>query len=891
MSDVIININGQDDASKELDQVITKMEHLNQEGQQTQQQMGSMTTTSNDASSGLTSMGKSAGLAAVAFVAFETAKKVLVAVKDTVVELNAELGNFQLELARMETLVNNFSDSSLEADQSLDKMAVQIEEMAERSGEPLSNLNRLMTELTLRLGDAELASDNFERAMDIMAFTGEDASKVAKDLSEAQQGTFTGMAEGGILTLKQAEAFSEMEDQTQAASDAMAVIDENIGNFVDEMPDAVKASNSLSQSWERLKTSAAQMLGVDSAMSAAASTLESLAETSEMWTSSFTLGINNIKTELEDMASFSRDVGDEQRDFVLSEGEAARRRQIDRINVEYDRQIDALKAVQREQGNIVNIQGSLRNLSTEIALLEERKADALETIDLTYRRQRVALEEQNEADLESLTLRRQALEAEDERERISLESQARQAEIIRERDLAMNELIDDQGQITDQTQAQIIEEEMLIAILESEEKRMQALAALRKDGSEAQEDQRQELEQVQGLRADALLTEDQRLQALITYEARRLEIGVEGLEGQERRLALIQAEQQLQSRMADIGDQEATAITDETNALIEDNNALLSDANDLLDDLHEPREGGLSADDIIGQDRQRDLEELLSQIRAVEQGFRSLRNTFSEGARLMRGLGEEEISSNREIINSLEQRRQMQQELGQDTEGIDNHINSLRAENEELRQNHRLMQQRMEALGSTSDSLAQMSFAIGSLADQQWDFQEASSSVVQAQQALSSAVSSALDAAGMGIKEKAKWMAVFEGAQATAATAMALMFPSPSYWSAAANHAIAATQFGLIAGGVIGGGQATGAGGQAQGATASSTVQRDSIMDEAMRFQENQDQNQGSERDVTVIIEMGSNNMYLEESETVGRRLVSASETELIDLFERRLNV
>ena len=125
-----------------------------------------------------------------------------------------------------------------------------------------------------------------------------------------------------------------------------------------------------------------------------------------------------------------------------------------------------------------------------------------------------------------------------------------------------------------------------------------------------------------------------------------------------------------------------------------------------------------------------------------------------------------------------------------------------------------------ERIGSQAGSLAT---SIGEIATAQWDSKEAADAANAALAAGSQILGASLEAAGVGIKEQAKWRAVFEGAAAIAAGAGAITTGNPAFAGAAIQHGIAAAQFGLIAGGVIG--SSTGAGASvspAERATASS---------------------------------------------------------------------
>lgn len=886
--EVSVTISSNDQASKDLDNIKSKIDGLNTSGQETQKQMGGVSKTSGKAASGLSNIAKGAGIAAIAFMGFKAVGEVLSAVAQQIVELNEKLGEFEESVTKLDFMVNQMSGSNTEATETFELMTEQIEVMGERTGASVTDMNELMSELTLRLGSAEQASRNFERAMNIQAITGRGAGDVAKGLSEALAGQFGPLREAGILTVDQANALSEMEDKGLAASEAMRIVDATVTDYVDTTPLAVEASDRLSSSLDRVKVGMAQFLGVDRIMDKAARSMENLANVTETWTDGAFLGVRSITEEMEKLDQQVGNVQTSMQELRMPQEALDTQRLMQHVTREYDIQIERLGHLRDIHGETAIIQGRFVNFASEITKLEEDRADAVQLIQDGHTATRVELEAQNEFELEQLRLRRQALETEDEAASIRLETQFKINELGRVRDEQMNELIDEHGQITDEIQAGIIEEQFLVELLELQEAQEQKILGLKKDQNGVDQGNSALQEQIFATRAAALRTENKQLQALLDHRADILEIQEKGLEGEERRLALLQADIALRDQLEDIGSEEDNAVLQRTEDLIEG-------ITENLEEYQKQAERGLqgsepimslTASDVIAQDQARDLKVLTDQIQATEMAFLSLSNTFREGSDMMRGLGNEEVETNLELISSLEKQRDLRREIGTETESLDAHIDALRDENDQLRENHELMAQRFDDMSRMADSLSEVSFQVADLANQQWDFQEASMSVVQAQQALSGAVSAGLDAAGLGIKEKAKWMAAFETAQAAASLGLALAFPSPNYWAAVANHSIAATQFGLIAGGVIGGGSASASpSGQGGGSAGRASVNRDSIMEETMR---SQDGNRDSRTGGTIIIQtdLGRGNTYLEESPALSRRLAENIAPELQELLD-----
>lgn len=882
MSEITIVIDGEDKASSELDQVSSRLQGLQQEGEGTNTTMAAVGNTSQDTGNKFTAMaGKLKGVA-VGLGALMVAKKVFDTIAASVTALNDDLGRFEEQVVRLEHLTGVMASTSAEAEESFEAMGQAVSDMSARTGQSINELNSVMSELVLRFGDNDAAAANFERTLNLMALTGMGASQAARAITDAQQGHFRLLRRSGGLTREQIEHLEGMKDETEAAALAIELLDHNLDGYIDKTPLAIEASDRLSTSFERMRVAAAQFSGVDRIMDRVANGMERVANATDTFVDGSFLGLRSITEEMERL---DRVVTSTRGNLEgLREGpseELQFRRRLQHQTREYDLQIERLRILQEERGNLVFIEGRGVDVAREIARLEQERARVVETLEASHLRRQEHVEEETQFHIQNLRLQQRAVDAADQEQAILLEQQATVRELTRERNIAINALIDENGFLTDQYEAQRIEQEFMLELSRLQRRDQERIASLNRNVVTPALEERSRLQTLAiEMRSEALVTENQLLAANLEFQARLAEIEDEKLDSVERRFETLRAEADFQRRLQTILDEDIRTTSRRVEETIQRANEGLREAQRLASrGLRLEGPAGMRATSIIAQDAARDAEIIARHYQTIEDATLRLGQTQRDVATMVGERGREQSEALQEQISLLEEQRRVSEEAGLDTTFMDRRIEALREENQLLLENNRLQQERWQALGATADQLASMTFHLSDLAAAEWDFEEASRSVVAAQQALSGAVSMALDAAGMGIQERAKWMAVFEGAQAVAATGMALMFPSPNYWAAAANHAIAATQFGLIAGGVIGGTQAAGAG----GSVAQMATQRDSILDEAMRLTSDLDGGGGG-GDTNIYIDFGQRNAYLQDSRSVSRDIVDGIEEELLDL-------
>ena len=888
MSEVTIILDGKDEASKELDDVIGRLDHLDGKSKDTDASMQGVSKSSGQAGKGLKGMASKATMAAGAFVAFEVVKGILTGIKDGVVELNTALGEFQEPAARLDNLVLLMSESSNQATKQLEGMDKAIEHMSQRTGKSIPTLTRMMSEMTLRFGDAEIAAENFERANNIVAATGRDGADVAKSLSEALGGQFGALREAGVLTVEQAESLSQMEDSGLAAAEAMRIVDSNVAGFVDTTPLAIEASDRLATANQRLKASFAELLNVDQIMDTAARGMEAVTGQVDAFVTAWEEAPGSISAAMREIDRDFKTQADSIRSTSQDLSDAVAQQTIAGIENETQTRINFLRERIEEEGSLVIERGRTRDLNAEINELRRIEAERIMLIrnraNLHQREDFDAREERNK----QLELELELSESTNETERAALQNRIALQELDANRREALREIQDENGRILDTEAEKTINLEYQLGVSQLIRKQEEEKGEVQVETNEAVAEESRLRTLALEMRTLALQTSNKERAATLEFQARLAEINDQDLSQAERRLELQRAHNQLSQTLADI----TRASIEENSRAIDDvirtSESYLREGQATLSSF-ESRRGGPteSATSVIAEHSARDRATIEENSRAISDAIRSIGDTQRETSSMIRGLGEEESRVLTDNISRLEEQKAVMEESGQDTAFMDRRIDALREENDLLIENNRLQQERFAALGATADQLGVLASSLGEVAKAEWDFEEASSSVVAAQQALSGAVSGALDAAGVGIKEKAKWMAAFEGAQAVASLGLALAFPSPNYWAAVANHTTAAAQFGLIAGGVIGSGASSaGSGGGGGGGVQTPSVNRDQIMNEAMRFQDGTGSSSSGRGETTINVNFGSNNTYLEESPTTQRRIVDGLMVELPNLLD-----
>ena len=149
-------------------------------------------------------------------------------------------------------------------------------------------------------------------------------------------------------------------------------------------------------------------------------------------------------------------------------------------------------------------------------------------------------------------------------------------------------------------------------------------------------------------------------------------------------------------------------------------------------------------------------------------------------------------------------------------------IESIEAEITAIEAQNAALEAQISLMGEVGGQGAILAESLATLAANQWNFKDAAEATNSALSAGVAIAGALTQAAGLGVKERAKWMAAFEAAAAIAAGAAALSMPAmaPTFTAAAIQHGVAAAQFGLVAGGVIGSAGSSGSGGGGGGGMA-----------------------------------------------------------------------
>lgn len=884
-----IVIDGQDKASAEIDKSISSLQRLSGQSREASSSFKGMAKDTGQTTSQLGTLARGAGVAAAAFIAFDAAQKTLSKLKDTVIDLNQVLGQHEKEVIKLERMTTRFSKSVAAGHENLLAVTEQVEQMSQRTGSSVREISSIMTDLTLRFQDSTKAGENLERALGIMELTGDSASRTARALSEAYQGNFGVLQRMGVLTRRQAEEFSNATDKSKALSEALGLIDNNIQGLIDTTIDSIDSVQSLSTSFERMKIAIAQMVGVDRIMARVARGVDAIASSIEGVSKVFQRegrGITAVLEEMNKSLGLADDIlnrSEEERNF--------RRLELDtrQINFEIDQRIEKYRLMAEEHGKIAYINGTFTDTEREIARLEQERLTRIQARRDALITERNIIQDQSDFQLQQAKIEEQLLNARTEEEKIRLQFRIDQNEIIREYHLRINELITDEGQVTDEIMRQALNQEMVNALVQADAEMREKIAALN-TGHINQIKELTALEKAAiGLRINALDEESEYNRIRLESEAEYLELLNQGLKPLEFSLELRRLEVREQERLNQLAQQERRLIEEKNRELdrsvqlrIKENEQSIKETQRLIDQTRGQTFTGKTALQIAAEDAERDARIIREAAYSYTRSMGLIGSTFIQTSQMLSGRAREESNEITEQIRLYEELRNKQIEQGLDTSSYDAHLDALRQENQELQENIRLQQERFEALNRTTEFLGDLSYSIGEVGAQQWNFSKASESVVSAQMALSQAAGSALQAAGLGIREQAKWMAIFEGAQAAASLGMALAFPSPNYWASFAQHTMAATQFGLIAGGVLGGGSGT------TKATGASTVNptgyiRDDMLNHALEASKKDQE----ERSITITInnDFGRGNAYLEDNHTTSRRIVDAIITDLRPLI------
>lgn len=194
---------------------------------------------------------------------------------------------------------------------------------------------------------------------------------------------------------------------------------------------------------------------------------------------------------------------------------------------------------------------------------------------------------------------------------------------------------------------------------------------------------------------------------------------------------------------------------------------------------------------------------------------------------------------------------------------------------ERLAAQNREIAEQLRGYQALSNSIGDLGKNIAEIASQQWDFSSASEATVGALNAVGAAGAATAGVLGGSVRKQAAVRAGFETAAAAAALGAGLFTGNPTFFAAAGQHGLAATLFGAQATGAIGGGSGSSSSGSASGAGATAqvfdiTAEREKT---AEAFAEKlAGMNSGETRSITLSL--GSNNVYMRDSDEFGRELV-----------------
>jgi hypothetical protein len=253
----------------------------------------------------------------------------------------------------------------------------------------------------------------------------------------------------------------------------------------------------------------------------------------------------------------------------------------------------------------------------------------------------------------------------------------------------------------------------------------------------------------------------------------------------ERRKANIEyeAEQRLQDRLAELRkerrdrefDEEMEARERKANAEIQ----AIEDAHQKWLENHEER-------------KNKALGRVEGQRRALRTGFEGAAGGFSDAGSMIGGFNDE--LSQIEAITDAEQERL-----------------------DVMREQNRSLQETLDHMSSMATAGGDVAMSLDAMFQKQWDFQEAASDTVSAFGAMAEVGGAVAGITTDSAKEQAKVQGAIHAAAAIGSAAFGLMYPNPQYWSAAAQHGIAAGSYFAVAGSAQGGQAASSIGGASGG--------------------------------------------------------------------------
>lgn len=442
-----------------------------------------------------------------------------------------------------------------------------------------------------------------------------------------------------------------------------------------------------------------------------------------------------------------------------------------------------------------------------------------------------AVGESASAEQRANAVRLRALRAENEATRIRLDAKAK--------------LIELEDKELDTLARKVRRTEIIVA----RDEKLAQLAEQRARAAEQREQERQRaLEKQVGVRArmiELAAGESAVDQALARLAAEQLRLSAARVTPEEQRLRLLEHQLDVQKALTDEQIERNNAEIDAIQkASAARTKAIESEVGDIERWQAEMMASTSAAGEIT--------DELLDDSRSNQEARREQRTTFRQG--VTSGIGasarrqgqlagdlareaSEPVAAQLEALESVD--RSKLSEAGQAS--LDKEIEASRAKLEAIEEQNAALQRQYELYGQIGDQSGVLADSIAQLAEKQWDFQDAQSSSIAAGEALISIASLGLEAAGLGVKERAKWMAAFESAAALAAGAAAWSMPAAAgtFGAAAIQHGLAAAQFGAIAAGAIGGasaGASAGAGSAPSfGSGAGATVDIDAEREKSVR--------------------------------------------------------
>lgn len=366
---LVFEVKAEDKATGTLNSVQSELRETTSAANSTGQGMTSVGGGAKKAGVSLAQMGKLAAGAGVALMGIKRAF-------DFVADSNVA---FQKASVVQGDLRQSLINTGLEAEKVsfyYQKMTDESERFTQLTGESTTELQQIFVDLTTRLGDAELASEQLSRVMGLVNLTGKDARKVAESLGKAFGGQLSPLERLGILTRDQVTELQRMSDESERTAAFLEVLDQKIEGFAEGLPKASVQSERIASNWERIQVVVGELANYNPIVESFADATETVADQAEIVAEEWRKGASSIREELESMTRAAQAARDEiaklpdqgqvskeriqfleaarKQDVEIAKGLAAQSEnqfvaarwlevEIEKINDRYNDQIDSIK--------------------------------------------------------------------------------------------------------------------------------------------------------------------------------------------------------------------------------------------------------------------------------------------------------------------------------------------------------------------------------------------------------------------------------------------------------------------------------------------------------------------------------------------------------------------